>query len=687
MEPSALEDDGRVARFERFARMAGRLFDVPSVCLSVRDREGQVHTYRWGDAVHDRAPCAHPSHSGATPVDEDGFHVSTALVKADGVQVGWICLSDRRRRDFSGDDQLELEDLADAVVDGLEVMRLDEEKQVGQVRFENIAATSPDAIICVNSQGLVTFWNFAAERVFGFTEREMLLQPSVRLVHEEVRSYYEAEVTRLESGGELKFVGKVVEFPAVRKDGSVFLAELSLSSWSDGPRLNAGAIVRDLTERKEVEQRLRHLALTDHLTDLPNRTAWHEAVDAITRTGQEAAIVLLDLDGFKEINDSLGHSIGDEVLREVADRLRAALDGATTVARLGGDEFVALAPAAGEEDARAMAHRLFAAVAGTYRVHRHVIDLSASAGIALHPAHATSAEDLLVAADLALYEAKSAGKSRVQVFAPRMRQDVQARRELASDLRRALERDEFVLHYQPQVDGEGNLQGVEALLRWQHPQRGLLYPGAFIDELATSISASAVGEWALRTACRQVAQWRRTLPHLVVGVNLFDAQMRTDSLPDLVQGALMDAGLPSDALELEIVETIVTDERPDTLARLRRLRRDGVRLAFDDYGTGFASLSLLKQYPVSRLKIDSTFVRGIHDDEGSAAVVESTLYLARTFGLEVIAEGVETGEELSFLRAKGCTAFQGYLFGRPQPAEQIAAEYGLAGAAAGSRRR
>ena len=361
------------------------------------------------------------------------------------------------------------------------------------------------------------------------------------------------------------------------------------------------------------------------------------------------------MDGFKEVNDTLGHSAGDAVLKEVARRLKATCDSALIVARLGGDEFAALLPGDNERAAREMARRLVAAIDRPYEFAGQQISIGVSIGIALAPRHGTAPEELIGAADLALYRAKAAGRGRAELFMPAFREVAVARRAFEQELRLAFERHEFELFYQPQVStATGELAGAEALIRWNHPERGLLTPASFIDVLSEKPLAPAVGAWVLRTACRQAAEWRKLVPNFRIGVNLFQAQFRSGHLLAAVRDALAESGLPPEGLELEIVENVLLRNDKTTLKLLQHMRAMGVGLAFDDYGTGYASLSLLKRYPVTRLKIDRSFIRDVTSDPEDAAVVKAIIYLGASFGLEVTAEGVETPAQWAFLKENDC---------------------------------
>lgn len=435
---------------------------------------------------------------------------------------------------------------------------------------------------------------------------------------------------------------------------------------------SVGAIVRDITVRKDNEERLFRLANIDALTELPNRAAWRNCLDDTLFSGQSATVFLVDVDRFKEVNDTLGHSAGDAVLREVGERLKAGCPEALMVARLGGDEFVILAASNDEPSARRVAAALVEGIAKPITFVGEKIEIGVSIGIAFAPEHGTKAEELLGAADLALYKAKAAGKGRYELFTPAFRAVAVARRAFELELKQAFEHGEFELFYQPQVSiVTGKVTGAEALIRWNHPTRGLLSPASFIDVLSEKPSAPQIGAWIMRTACRQAALWQAAIPGFRIGVNLFEAQFRNGQLPGVVEEILQGTGLPPETLELEIVENVLLRNDDNTLRLLQDLRALGVGLAFDDYGTGFASLSLLKRYPVTRLKIDRSFIRDVTVDREDAAVVHVVIYLGRSFGMEVIAEGVETIEQLEFLKQQNCAEAQGYLFGKPMPAREF----------------
>jgi diguanylate cyclase (GGDEF)-like protein len=428
----------------------------------------------------------------------------------------------------------------------------------------------------------------------------------------------------------------------------------------------------------ESEAKLKHLAHYDKLTGLANRVSLHNDLTEATRANRgPTAIAMFDLDGFKDINDTLGHSTGDQLLQEVARRLMEFAAGHGQFYRLGGDEFVLIKPDCGDpiEIARVV-DAVLRRLAEKFEISDHQLFVGASAGIAIAPTDGADIEELLSNADLALYDAKSAGGNAYRLFVPVMRAKTVARRELDAELRRASANREFELFFQPQLRAsDGVVVGAEALLRWRHPQRGILAPGAFIGALGESPVVLDVGRWILQSACAQAAAWRLAGFPLRIGVNLFPAQFHAETLIDDVEAALGHSGLAADALEIEITENIALGEREESLQALHALRARGVKLAFDDFGTGYASLSYLARYPLTRLKIDQSFVRKITGafTLSDTAIVRSIIVMAHNLGLEVIAEGVETVTQAAFLRAEKCEELQGYLYARPLPAADFEA--------------
>ena len=686
-------------RLDEIVALARDLFDVPIALVSLVARERQVFAARSGleacETSRDVSFCSHALGSDEMLVVPDAlldprftgnplvagapfirFYAGTPLRSRSGHDIGTLCIIDTRPRNgLSGRDRKALRDLGKLVLDQLELRRLSVASDVSQSRFRNIAATSPDAIICADHEGRISFWNETATRLFGFSETEAVGSPIDIIVPEGARGGHDGGLERVARGGKPRLVGKTVELEARHKDGSSFPIELSLSMWWENGQANFGAIMRDITGRRQNEDRLYQLAHHDWLTALPNRSVLIARLSEAIAAEQPFSLMLLDLDRFKEVNDTLGHTVGDAVLKEVAERVLTCVRGIDTAARLGGDEFAVLMPGAGSDQTKLVASRLIAGISAPFVGNGQLLHIGASIGVARYPEDGDRAEELLSNADLALYQAKREGRGCKRAFSAELRAAAMTRRAFEGELRRAFEKEEFVLFYQPQVSmADGRLIGAEALLRWQHPTRGLLLPSAFLQALEDGMLAHDVGGWVMETACAQAASWRRCVDRdFRIGVNLFEAQFRENDLCERVQAVLARTGLPATALELEVTENVIL--RYDTTMRdeLAATQALGVGIAFDDFGTGFASLSMVKNYPLNRLKIDRSFVEHICVDPADAVIVSAIAALGRGLGLDVIAEGVETKAQRDMLHAAGCTSAQGYLFGCPMAAEEFRA--------------
>jgi len=479
------------------------------------------------------------------------------------------------------------------------------------------------------------------------------------------------------------------EIRTSRKDGSLYTCWAAITQQRDvhGAATHYIGILNDITQFREVERNLVRLAHVDTLTDLPNRSLLADRVGQLTsvsrRDHRPFALMFMDLDQFKNINDTLGHSVGDALLGEVARRLQGSLREIDTVARLGGDEFAVLLPGADGAGAELVASKLLERLAEPCMVQGHELSMTMSIGIATYPSDGDDYEILSRNADTAMYRAKHEGKATWRFFAAGMQQRSARRLQLESALRRALERNELVLHYQPQLDGSGeHLVGVEALLRWKHPEFGMVSPAEFIPLAETSGQIVAIGEWVLRTAVAQLKSWMDAgVPPMVVAVNLSAVQFRHAGLPNVVTRALSDAGLSAQYLELELTES-VTANPSAAIAMMDALHALGVRLSLDDFGTGYSSLSYLKRFPLHTLKIDQSFVRDIDTDPDDRAIVQAIIQMARALNLKTIAEGVETDAQHQFLRREGCDMMQGYRFCRPMDAAAL--EMWIAGREAAS---
>jgi diguanylate cyclase (GGDEF)-like protein len=469
-----------------------------------------------------------------------------------------------------------------------------------------------------------------------------------------------------------------LDFGAPGKGGAPTILELAdgRAMALSGERMPDGGMIttfEDITERRANEARIAHMALHDGLTNMPNRLLFRDRLDqSVARLGRGEgfAIACLDLDHFKEVNDTLGHNMGDRLLQEVATRLTCCVREVDLVARLGGDEFAVLLPGIYETgEAHGVARRLIDTISGSYEFDGTSMVIGVSIGIAMAPRDGTTAEALLMHADLAMYAAKADGRGGARLFERDLSTRLAARQDLERDFRLALERDEFVMHYQPIVSvAEGRVTGMEALCRWHHPQRGLVNPDQFIPFAEESGLIVPLGNWVLETACRQAAEWPEPVN---VAINLSPVQFRNGNLLEAVLGALDRSGLLPCRLEVEITEAAILRETDVTLAALRHLRALGVRVAFDDFGTGFSSLSYLHRFVFDKIKIDKSFIHDLGASESATAIVRAITGLGANLNLVTTAEGVETVSQLAQLRQLGCSEVQGFLFSEPRPNNEV----------------
>ena len=472
--------------------------------------------------------------------------------------------------------------------------------------------------------------------------------------------------------------GMRYELAAIRKNGSTFpITILGSPSTFNGKPASVGTVV-DISAQKMAEMKIRELADFDALTGLPNRRLLRDRVMQLLATAErdESAVTLmfLDLDHFKRVNDSLGHSVGDELLCAVSERLSNTVRRIDTLARLGGDEFIFALPGIQAAAAAEVARRLLVACSVPFSVAGHELTVTPSIGISIHPQDGKDIETLLKNADVAMYKAKEQGRNTFQFYASEMNKATLDRLMMESNLRRALKQQEFVLHYQPLVSlRSGLIIGVEALIRWQHSDLGLIMPDQFIQVAEDTGLINPIGDWVLNEACRQAQSWIDSgLPPMVMAVNVSPVQFRQLGFVDAVAGALAASGLEAGLLELEVTEGTVMHDADINLGTLSALHRMGVELSVDDFGTGYSSLSYLKRFPVSKLKIDRSFVRDLEVDSDDRAIASTIVSMGRNLRLTVLAEGVETAEQLALLRNMDCDMAQGYYFSRPLEAADIA---------------
>ena len=522
----------------------------------------------------------------------------------------------------------------------------------------------------------IVYVNPAFERITGYSSQEVLGR-NARLLQGTDFSQPELITVRAALHDERPCH---VVLRNYRKDGSMYWNELHIAP----VRNEAGAVTHfigvhsDITDARTHQDELAHQANHDSLTGLPNRNLLWDRIDGACararRYGNFAAVAFLDLDNFKVVNDSLGHTLGDHLLRAVAVHLQSALRATDTVARQGGDEFVlVLSDQNSEQQIAGELQRIVSSFAKPFSVDGRDVFVTASIGAALHPQDAKDPESLMKSAELAMYRAKEAGRNTYQLFTEEMQSRVTERLALESRLRQALAREEFELHYQPQVDLRSKrVFGCEALIRWKQADLGMVSPAKYIPLAEETGLIVPIGEWVLRTACRQCKAWQDAgLPAVTVAVNISARQFREKNLFQLVETILAETGLAPGRLELEVTESVIMHDVQQVIASLQAFREMGVRLSVDDFGTGYSSLSYLKRFPVDRLKIDQSFVRDLSTDADDVAIAQAIITLGHTLNLRVIAEGVETPEQLTFLRNHQCDEMQGYLFGKPMPAAEF----------------
>jgi len=562
------------------------------------------------------------------------------------------------------------------VQDITEQRRNEDSLRVAAAAFE-----THDGILITDAKANIQRVNRAFERITGYCQEEVLgLNPRLMSSGRHDAAFYQSMWQRLTQDG--TWSGEIWDR---RKSGEIYPKWMTITAVNDedGKVTNYVAIFSDITERKRNEEEIRNMAFYDALTQLPNRRLFldrlRSALAASTRSGDYGALLFIDLDRFKVLNDTLGHDYGDLLLIEVAERIRACVREIDTVARLGGDEFVVVVEGIGgnQEDAsyRAglVAEKIRESLSHAYQLKEHQHYSSPSIGVEMFHDGSASMDELIKHADVAMYQAKNAGRNTVRFYDPGLQQDLDLRAMLENDLRRAIENDEMQLYYQIQVDGARRILGVEALLRWRHPLRGMISPAYFIPVAEESMMIIDLGDWVLHQACAQLVRWSGD-PHmagLVMAVNVSAHQFAEQDFVSHLEAILKQHAVDPARLKLELTEGVVLNDIAEVIEKMEALNRLGVRLSLDDFGTGYSSLAYLKQLPVSQLKIDQSFVRDITTDPSDAGMVRSIIDMAKNFGHDVIAEGVETEEQLNFLELHGCMAYQGYYFSKPVPLQEL----------------
>jgi diguanylate cyclase (GGDEF)-like protein/PAS domain S-box-containing protein len=549
-------------------------------------------------------------------------------------------------------------------------------------QFRSLVSVARDyAIFVLDPHGNVVSWNSSAERSTGYRADEIIGQPFSRF-------YSAEEIARAKPAKDLRIAAakgrSEEEAWRIRKDGTRFWANVVTIAFRDeaGTLRGFSSITREITQRKKSEAQLVEMSRSTHhdvLTNLPNRVLLYDrlthSISFARRHGKKLAVLFVDLDHFEKINDSLGHAIGDKLLQSVAARLAASVRRSDTVSRLSGDEFVVvLSQVERAEDAAFSAQKILRALATPHQIDDADLSINVSIGVSTYPVDGQDAQSLMDSADIAMYEAKENGRNNYQFFRPDMHARVVERQSLEASLRTALGRHEFLLHYQPKINlKSGQIAGIEALIRWMHPDRGLIPPLQFVPIAEGCGLILSIGQWVLLEACRQARIWRDLgLPAVPMAVNVSALEFLSKDFLSGVRAVLIATGIEPSMLELELTESVLMLDTDSTIDTLHALKAIGVQLAVDDFGTGYSSFTYLRRFPLDALKIDRSFVRDMTVNPGAAAIVSAMIGIGKSFRQRVIAEGVETLEQIHFLQKQGCGEGQGYYFSRPVVAGQFA---------------
>lgn len=566
-------------------------------------------------------------------------------------------------------------DELDSLVDSINRFLTDRKKAAEQLLIAAAAFEAQEGMLVTDANGVVLRINKAFTATTGFTTEDIVGKtPRVlQSGRHDAEFYRQMWATIAQTGN---WQGEIWDR---HKSGKVYPKWLNISTVrnTEGQVTNYIGTHYDLTERKRAEEKINALAFYDQLTELPNRTLMVEhlgrAMAASLRSGSYGALLFIDLDNFKTLNDTQGHDMGDLLLKQVAIRLKKCVRGEDTVARQGGDEFVVLLPDLGQLDkevatkAEAIAEKILTELSQSYQVGHLLHHSTASIGVTLFKGNGASVDDLMKQADLAMYRAKASGRNVVRFFDPAMEAIVKVRAEMEDDLRQAIEQRQFLLHYQPQVLDDGRITGAEVLVRWEHPTRGMVSPADFIPLAEETDLILPLGKWVLEAACNKLAAWatQPDMAAMTIAVNVSAKQFRQRDFVEQVLSIVAQSGANPHRLKIELTESLLVDNVEETIEKMHRLKGRGIGFSLDDFGTGYSSLSYLKRLPLDQLKIDQSFVREVFSDPNDAAIVRTVVALGQSLGLGVIAEGVETAAQRDFLAAAGCHAYQGYFFSKP----------------------
>jgi diguanylate cyclase (GGDEF)-like protein/PAS domain S-box-containing protein len=641
--------------------LAENLFDIILLDLGLPDAQGLAAVRR----AHALAP--HVPLVILTSLDDE-------TISSQALQEG--------AQDYLIKGQIETRSLLRALRYAVERKIMEEALFAEKERAEVTLNCIGDAVACTDIFGNISFLNKVAEKMTGWTLKDALGRPMAEVLRLRDAVSHKMIPNPMESG---VVMNQPVHLPRncvlLSRSGLETPIEDSVAPIHDRSRNAAGAVIvfRDVSTARAMAMQMAHSAQHDFLTGLPNRMFLNDriaqAIALTHRNMKKIAVLFLDLDGFKHINDSLGHPIGDKLLQSVAKHLVGCVRDTDTVSRQGGDEFVVLLSEMDEsEDAAVGARRMLQAVAETHSIDQHDLHVTASIGVSVFPDDGLDAETLIKNADTAMYQAKENGRQSYQFFKPSMNVRAVERQSIEESLRRALERQEFALHYQPKISlRTGEITGAEALIRWTHPTRGPVSPARFIPVAEDSGLILPIGNWVLREACARARSWVDAgLRPITMAVNISAMQFRHDGFLEGIFATLQETGLDPKLLELELTESVLMKNASSTEGILKALRSKGIQLAVDDFGTGYSSLSYLRKFPIDALKIDQSFVRQITTTPDETTIVTAVISMGRSLNLRVVAEGVETEEELAFLQAQQCDEAQGYFFGRPVPHKQFA---------------